>query len=223
MIQASPIVIALTHCRQIRKEKGERGWLDLFEGHMIISNFAFATDYNRDCRALSCVSLLSIRVKNSLLLCWRVVTSAFNAHFLRNLHAWYVWIIREFITYILVHIVGINRAKRATLLLHVGSQFLYLDNQWWAHLRQCSTALLDRKVRTLRCDAYGEQWTICRIVCASIKGRIFKAQQSNYCDISVAIYFLRVPRDNLMKLLFPFERHNSENYWKVTCERYASY
>lgn len=32
-------------------------------------------------------------------------------------------------THTYTHVVGINRAKRGALLLHVGSQFLYLDNQ----------------------------------------------------------------------------------------------
>lgn len=78
-----------------------------------------------------------------LLLCWRIAINTFTAYFLRNLG------VQESITHILMYIVGINRAKRAALLLHVGSQFLYLDNQWWAHLRQCYTALLDEKVRNV--------------------------------------------------------------------------
>lgn len=148
MIQALPIVIAPTRCRQTRREKegGGRVALSFWRIH---DNFELFRVRDGLQQRLTSIIMHVIYPREKFLLLWRVAISAFNAYFLRSifLHVWYVWIIRESITYILVYIGGINRANRAALLLHVDSQFLYLDNQWWAHLRQCSTALLDGKVR----------------------------------------------------------------------------
>lgn len=161
MIQALPtIVTAPTHCRQTgrerdrERERRERVARSLWRTHDNFGLFRIRDVLQRRLASII-VYMLSIRAKkipaslftSSTIQCtFFYAVCAFDAIVRENLIHIYLYVLK--IIYVCMYIVGINRAKRAALLLHVSSQFLYLDNQWWAHLRQCSTALLDEKVRT---------------------------------------------------------------------------
>jgi len=126
---------------------------DLFKGHVIISGrFTIAMRIAGKIKHV----IKSLFISTNFFVHWTIAIKiiainaiainyrAFFAHFALDVIVGCLIVITY--EYIHICIVGINRAKRGALLL-LGSQFLYLDNQWWAHLRQCSTVLLDGKVR----------------------------------------------------------------------------